>query len=202
MSVHDARGANGSATIECISPASEIMTAFAERSGEPLRLSAAPFPLSVAPDGASFAPSSLAFTFYVPPVPEVHSPTSGPLAGGTSVTVTGAFPRMLFASTTDHVDASSFPEAACQFAGARVPASVLPIVDNSTAVAEELLTLNAPPPPLAPPPPFDASNSHSVVYICSHRTMHKGCKGPEQMLSFMNSTSNSCPLSSSWRIVL
>ena len=159
MSVHDARGANGSATIECISPASEIMTAFAERSGEPLRLSAAPFPLSVAPDGASFAPSSLAFTFYVPPVPEVHSPTSGPLAGGTSVTVTGAFPRMLFASTTDHVDASSFPEAACQFAGARVPASVLPIVDNSTAVAEELLTLNAPPPPLAPPPPFDASNS-------------------------------------------
>ena len=75
---------NGSAIIECASPASTLPLAFTA-DGTPQYLSAHELPLSVAPDGSTFAASSLIYTYYAEPDPYVVSPTSGPLAGGTAV---------------------------------------------------------------------------------------------------------------------
>ena len=141
--------ADGRATVACVSPRSPLMVAFSA-SGEPLQLSAAPVPLSVSPDGGTYTETSIHFTFYTEAEPASFSPTSGPLAGGTSIVVTGAFPRLLFANADAHSDAGSiaeahaaagFPEATCQFAGARVPARVLALEENATSDAEAALTL-------------------------------------------------------------
>ena len=117
---------------------------------EPLQLSAHELPLSVAPDGSTFADSSLRFTFYAQAEPDAISPSSGPLAGGTAVTVSGAFPRLdptLFAQGSAEA-AQFFPEAACNFSGALVPATVVGVTSDDLV---DNITLSAPPPPLMPP---------------------------------------------------
>ena len=164
--------ADGRATIECYTPRSPMRNSFLP-SGDPLQLSAVPTLLTIGydylgipshpkPYDRQYAPSAVDFTFYHEPEPSDFSPRSGPLAGGTTVTVTGSFPRMLY--YPDHVDThGTFPEASCTFAGAIVPAYVLPLNETQLAEAEAYLTLDAPPPPFPPPGP-PGSNGTNWTY--------------------------------------
>jgi len=164
--------ADGRATIECYTPRSPMRNSFTP-TGEPLQLSAVPtlvtigydhlgVPMHPDPYKRAYAPSSVDFTFYHNPEPTTFTPQSGPLAGGTSVTVTGSFPRLLY--YREHQEtAGTFPEASCTFAGAIVPAYVLPLNESHVAEAEAYLTLDAPPPPSLPPGP-PGSNGTNWTY--------------------------------------
>ena len=113
----DGSGTDGRAAIECYSPRIQLPEAF-RATGEPLRLSALEVPLTVSSDGFHYAVSPLLFTVYEQLTPDVVSPASGPLVGGTAVTISGAFPRLDQALFASSAQAATFPEAACNFAGA------------------------------------------------------------------------------------
>ena len=196
---------DGRGVIECVSPRVGQRSAFDDASGEPLRLSSHVVALQVALDGRQFgAAAAVDYTFYDGPYPSVLSPASGPLAGGTSVTVTGQFPRAdsgLFGR-----DGFDFPEAACNFSGAVVPATLLPL-DTNHSDLHPPLTLAAPPPPTMPPTPwwheYNASNATEVEAAVAGATAHAAAVDAEaavaeqaavvaalRMLNLTNGTTN------------
>ena len=141
---------DGRGTVECVSPRSALRVAWSVETNERLRVSAHSTRLSLGIDGEAWLVSDLEYTFYADPSSIAHTPLGGPLLGGTTVRVTGAFPRVhghLFGGFGGWLD-TAFASAACRFGGAVVPAR---LVGNSSA--RDDLTLSAPPPPASPPSP-------------------------------------------------
>ena len=102
---------DGRGVIECDAPHVRQLVGWTE-DGQPTRLSSRQAPLSIALDGATFIPTGLTYSFHDELNPTTVSPSSGPLAGGTAVTVTGVFPRAdRHFSNGEH--AIDFAEAAC-----------------------------------------------------------------------------------------
>lgn len=154
---------DGRGVVECSSPRAVARTAFSA-DGTLHRLSAQHVPLALALDGRRFESSEASYTYYASPTAWSLSPASGPLVGGTLVTVTGLFPRddaHLFGARTSE----DFAEAACNFSGAMVRATLVPLAQSHVEV-HGVLTLAALPPPAPAPdnvppeslPPTDMVN--------------------------------------------
>ena len=172
-------GDNGRGTLVCATPRSPGRYAWSVE-GERSRLTAHNVPLAIALDGTSFWTSAPPHMYYESPQPVLVSPRSGPLAGGTFVTVTGTFPRThswlydrgaggataeahamealealstVSSSAAEGEGNGHFPGASCNFGGAVVPA----LLGGKPANATPLI-LFTPPPPFAPPL-YNASNA-------------------------------------------
>ena len=149
---------DGRAVVECISPRARQARAIdlgpGATTGQPLRLSTQLVELQVALDGRQFgAVIGTTFVYYEPPAPVIVSPASGPLAGGTVVSIRGLFPRAdngffgpSSASLHSLPASFDFPKAACNFSGAIVPATLVPLHQTYSNAHPRPRTLGAPPP--------------------------------------------------------